>query len=454
MKIVRVILLCLGCLSVISYAGERPAMPKGARLFSYINQGNYAFKLSQFYVVHITARNFKGLGEHYGRLLKAPIQHQLQMESVGAQLKPAGMLTRALLLFYKSGNKVTPHERQFIQGESESAGLSFDDLLYMNLSFMFSVTDRPKFTIPTMCTFIAKRTARETLVGRNLEWTTQFHGQNGQGPIVVTVFHLKDGLPHHVMATVGYLGWYDAATAINDQGLFAEVNSGEGSNNSMSVFGTPNLTTDFVDFMLDDGGLSQLKRDVMATKTSLAYIANVAGPALQPSQPFIYSIEKAITPMPSHQGGGFATTSLARIRTTPTYYKLPVSPDLLVATNTFRVRGWDHYLQGAYPSLTPFPSLADDKGRKSFHRYNNVDRLATQAATWSTKPDQTMQRIIAAPLQKDGNGGSAFVGKDPTDTLYTYYSVVFNTQSKVLYINDLMAGTGWVRLGKRALGLG
>lgn len=434
-------------------AKKVPYLPKGSKLIAMLNTGNYAYSLNHLYVVNITGNSFRKLGQHYGALLKPQIKHQLKEESSKASFKPSGLLTTFVLNTYINNNKLTLHESEFIQGIADSTKLSFNNLLYMNLSFLFSVTDRPKLTNPTLCSFIAKKTAHSIIVGRNLEWTTLFHGDDGQGPIVITTFNLRDNRPHNKVTTIGYLGWYDAATAINDKHLFVEVNSGEGSSRSMNMFSTPNLTSDLVDFMMKDKTLQQLKNDVLHNPTSLAYIANLAGPKEKSSQPFIYSIEKAITPAYTQGKARYTTTSLIRTSSTPTHYSLPIEPDLLVATNTFRVQGWKKYLNDAYPIENPYPSLNEDCARKSFHRYNNLTRLAKQAQTWNSSPDKTMKAIMATPLRADGSGGTTFVGLDPSDTLYTYYSVVFNTNNEILYVNDPVSKHGWTKLNAQALGL-
>ncbi len=445
-------LACLTLCLASHYAHATPALPKGATLIQAIDNNNYAFTLNHMTVVKVSGKNFTELGNHYGKLLKQPLQQRFKLEETSTQIKPSGQIASLILNTYIHNNDLTKHETQFLKGAATSSELSFHQLLYMNLSFLFSVTDRPKAFQPTLCSFIAKQTDNATtLVGRNLEWTTKFHGPNGQGAPVITVMQLQNGKPHNQIASIGYLGWFDAATIINDKGLFAEVNSGEGSSHAMNAKNSPNLTSHFIDYLLNDNTLNQLKQDILKSDTNLAYIANIAGPTTDSKQSFSYSIEKAITASGNFNTPKHTTTSMARTPTTQTHYDLPINTDLLIATNTFRIKGWEPFLKDAYLSETPYPELENDGARKSFHRYNNLIQLATNAATWNSDPDGTMKDIMATPLHKDGSGGSTFMGMDPSDTLYTYYSVAFNTRTKMLYINDPVSKNGWTTLDANLL---
>ena len=54
-----------------------------------------------------------------------------------------------------------------------------------------------------------------------------------------------------------------------------------------------------------------------------------------------------------------------------------------------------------------------------------------------------MKAILDTPLKADGTGGATEIGLDTSNIDYTFYSVVFNTQSQTLYVKDPVSGNGW-----------
>ena len=437
-----------------SLPNTTPSLPSGATLIKQIDANNYAFNDNHVLVTKISGKNFNELGQHYGTLLKTQITQQLQSEEQNTRLNPKGPLTAAVLNNFVNSHDLTDSESQFITGEASATGLSFNELLYMDLSFLFSITDSntQKVTSTPMCSFIAKQTDSTTIVGRNLDWVKKFHGAGGQGPVVVTVFNLQDGQTHNKVAGIGYLGWFDEATAVNDKGLLAEVNSGQQSvGSTMNSKDAPGLTSHYIDFLMKDSDLSSLQNDVAGTSPNTGYIANIAGPSTSNDTSSMYSIEKGIAQITFQGIAHYSTRSKSRTGSTQTYYDTATTPGLLVSTNSFRIKGWNDFLKNAYLSTTAYPSLDNDTKSKSFHRYNNLMTLATDAQSWNNDADNTMKGILTVPLQQDGAGGATETGLDPTNIDYTYYSVVFNTSSKTLYINDPVSKNGWTTLDAKIL---
>lgn len=450
--------LTLAALSV--NADTSPELPSGATLVKQLDAQNYLLEDNHMYIAKISGNSFEQLGEHYGSLLKSQLRNQLTNEEASTGFKPDGLIAGGILQNFINSHDLTNEEQDFLSGESKASGLDMRSVLYLNLSFLFSITDRSSVAHATnspMCSFVAKQTSQGTVVGRNLDWVKKFHGDSGQGPVVITVMNLQDGQAHNKVAGIGYLGWFDAATAVNDKGLFAEVNSGQASvNSTMDSNDSPGLTSHYYSFLMRDNTLQDLEKDVQSEQPNTGYIANIAGPASGSVQGSMFSIEKGIAKIDIHSGivnkQSYETQSLVRSGASQTYYDVSPTPGLLVATNSFRIPGWDKYLlSGAYLSSTPYPSLDEDTKSKSFHRYNNLMQLASDAQTWQSNPDQTMQSILDTPLQQDGSGGATETGLDPDNIDYTYYSVVFNTQTKTLYVNDPVSQQGWVTLSAQDL---
>jgi hypothetical protein len=424
--------------------GMPPKIPVGATLLSQIDNNNYAYTEKQMDIVKISGANFQSLGNNYGTLLKTELKTQLQNEEHSTGVAANSLVGKILLNNIIKNHNLTTDEISFINGEAQATGIDFNSLLYMNLSFLFSINDKSKHdTSTSMCSFIAKQTSDTTIVGRNLDWVTKFHGQDAQGPIVITVFNLQDGRQHNKVASIGYLGWFDAATAVNEKGLFAEVNSGQASVDNQANFqNSPGLTSHYIDFLMQDNTLAELQNDVFNAIPNTGYIANIAGAPTSSGVTAMHSIEKGIWKTKSQ----YETLSMQRDSSTNSVYNLPTSDDLLVATNSFRCNGWLNYLKNPYLSTTAYPSLYDDTKSKSFHRYNNLINLASMTNDWNNDPDTAMKNIMETPLKQDGTGGATETGLDPTNIDYTYYSVVFNTQTKTLYVSDPVSNNGWLTL--------
>jgi len=435
--------LGLGSAFAAPKLGDATKLPQGAVLVKQLDTNNYAYIDKHIYVVKVSGKNFQELGASYGTLLKPQLVAQLKTEETSTGINADGFIAKLMLNNTINNQDLTADEKSFITGEAQATGMDFDSLLYMNLSFLFSINEKSKVATSTpMCSFIAKQTGNTTMVGRNLDWVKKFHG--AQGPVVVTVFNLQDGFQHNKVASIGYLSWFDAATAVNEKGLFAEVNSGQASVSSTVNFNhSPGLTSHYIDFLIKDNTLSDLQKDVFNAIPNTGYIANIAGPQTSDGATPMHSIEKGIWKV----GADFQTLSMQRDSSTNTFYNLSTTPDLLVATNSFRDNGWLGDLKNPYLSATAYPSLQDDTKSKSFHRYNNLMNLALTTNAWSNDPDSTMKNIMATALKQDGTGGATEVGLDPDNIDYTYYSVVFNTQTKTLYVSDPVSKNGWLALG-------
>ena len=280
----------------------------------------------------------------------------------------------------------TPYRiREFFEGAAETSGLTVEQLQAVNA--VERIGGLPKCSA-AFCW--GEYTAGPLVIGRNYDYSDAFGLLKDD--VAVTVYHPADG--SLATATVGYAGEIYAVNAINEKGIFLELNNGKPSANINSPNSRITGTTALFSEMFEADELEDWDLFFNTTNCSSSYIINIADSSRALSYEWC--------PVDVKQGGK----------------DLP--DGLLVSTNYYVNPDW----------LFAVPS--DAASWEGLTRRKNL--IALCEAEKGKIDEQAMMKIIGMPLEAGG-----------AQNELTVYQIVIVPETRMMWLR-VIGGADWTQI--------
>ena len=156
---------------------------------------------------------------------------------------------------------------EFMKGAAETSGLTYDQIHMINA--VERIGGLPHCSVAMAW---GDYTDGSLVIGRNYDYADYF--SQIADDVSVTIFHPADGAL--ATATIGYVGEIYAVNAINEAGIFLELNNGKPSANIKSPNYRFTGTTMLFDIMFDADDLNDIDLFFNTTNSSSSSIINVA----------------------------------------------------------------------------------------------------------------------------------------------------------------------------------
>ena len=156
---------------------------------------------------------------------------------------------------------------EFMKGAAETSGLTYDQIHMINA--VERIGGLPHCSVAMAW---GDYTDGSLVIGRNYDYADYF--SQIADDVSVTIFHPADGAL--ATATIGYVGEIYAVNAINEAGIFLELNNGKPSANVKSPNYRFTGTTMLFDIMFDADDLNDIDLFFNTTNSSSSSIINVA----------------------------------------------------------------------------------------------------------------------------------------------------------------------------------
>jgi len=206
------------------------------------------------------------MGRQYGELMKDELQDVLSfLQTIIAANQGNSDKTDSIVEQQKSQ---TPYRiSEFMRGAAETSGLTYDQIQMINA--VERIGGLPHCSVAMAW---GDYTDGSLVIGRNYDYADYFSAIGND--VAVTVYHPADGAL--ATATIGYVGEIYAVNAINEAGLFLELNNGKPSANVKSPNYRFTGTTMLFDIMFDADDLDDIELFFNTTNSSSSSIINVA----------------------------------------------------------------------------------------------------------------------------------------------------------------------------------
>ena len=156
---------------------------------------------------------------------------------------------------------------EFMKGAAETSGLTYDQIHMINA--VERIGGLPHCSVAMAW---GDYTDGSLVIGRNYDYADYF--SQIADDVAVTIYHPADGAL--ATATIGYVGEIYAVNAINEAGIFLELNNGKPSANIKSPNYRFTGTTMLFDIMFDADDLNDIDLFFNTTNSSSSSIINVA----------------------------------------------------------------------------------------------------------------------------------------------------------------------------------
>ena len=360
-------------------------------------QGATLSKKNGVYIINV-AGSFEQMGEQYGYLL-SPQLHSFY-QTYHHQLKLNTLLTKFILWLRES--RLPQSEKDFLKGMAKTSGLQTYQLMMLDHSVQMIYVAREADKIGLGCSIACVSGAYtkngEMIVARNFDWLKDF--RSIMTPyLTVAIFHPTQG---NAFATLSYVGAsLSAVTAMNDKGLYIELNSAISSVGPYIRFMRPSYFAQMMQMMQSSNDFEALRHAVLTTPPDESYTITIASPTQSSS------IEMSSSPF-------LKNFTKERTGLTHTVYANDIPhPGLVISTNSFRSIGWKNtWFAEAYPKIST---------TQSFERYDQLQAWATRFKG-SITPALARQ-ILTTPVNLGGVAQTAGTTISSND-YYTYYSSV------------------------------
>ncbi len=292
------------------------------------------------------------MGRQYGELMKDELNDVLDfLKSIIASNQ--GNSDKTLSIVAQQAAQTPYRIAEFMKGASETSGLSYEQIHMINA--VERIGGLPHCSVAMAW---GDYTDGSLVIGRNYDYADFF--SEVADDVAVTVYHPADGAL--ATATIGYVGEIYAVNAINEAGIFLELNNGKPSANIKSPNYRFTGTTMLFDIMFDADDLNAIDLFFNTTNSSSSSIINVAD---------------------SQKGVSYEWCPVGVKRGESE------NPEgLLVSTNYFLNPEWD------------FPVPSNEDSWDAITRRENLIRLLDEKK--GSVDVETMQRIIATPFEEGG----------------------------------------------------
>lgn len=225
-----------------------------------------AFKSGAIKVIDLHG-TWHEMGRQYGHFMSGELR-----EIWSAKLQPfmAEHPDKSILMkkMAQKNAQAAPYKyREIIQGMAETSGLPLSQLELVDMV--------ERVAGITQCSALAVwgDYAKGALIyGRNYDFYPSFNVLSND--IVVSVYHPADG--SLAVATIGYAGEIYAVNALNESGIFVELNNGSPSSSGKRASNRLHATTSLFSVMEDADSLTYLDSFFATTNTNAAYLIGAA----------------------------------------------------------------------------------------------------------------------------------------------------------------------------------
>ena len=377
------LLLMAGCAANASAGPEKqePVLT-AADVDQTFEQGSKA-SMNNISVVSLHG-TWREMGRQYGMLMKdelhevyAFVAHMITLSSENTER------SESIIALDKA--QYTNSIREFMEGVSETSCLTIDQIQAVNA--LERIGGLPK------CSAVFcwdEYSSGPLIVGRNYDYSNAFAPLKDD--MVVTVYHPADG--SLAVATIGYTGEINIYNAINEKGVFMELNNGTPSTHIKTQIDRIQGTTMLFSAMFETDELNDWELFFNTVACSSSYIINVA------------DSQSACSYEWCPIGAKTGNTDL---------------PDgLLVSTN--------YYVNPDWPFTTP----SDASCWEGLTRRSNLITLSEKS---KGKIDaKQMQEIIETPVEKGGAMNEL-----------TMYQLVMVPETKMLWL-QVVGGPEWTQI--------
>lgn len=261
-------LLAAGVLAVEAAEAVPPARLELAAQF----EGGRLYRAGDIRVVELTG-SYRQMGRQYGALLQAEMAALYETAIEGYYLQTAGFAPERLDTIARSLYDRYPRRYQeILLGMAETSGLDVNRQLRLNALEWYTKINHLNYGRCSGVAAWGHSTARRPLVfGRNNDDSAFF--STFARVMVVAVFKPGDGsIP---VALINYAGVIYAATGINRDGLFLELNAGPWMGFSL---GRASVFTTLFSILQDYSSLKAAQQALLATLPDICSIVNAADP--------------------------------------------------------------------------------------------------------------------------------------------------------------------------------
>ncbi len=206
------------------------------------------------------------MGRQYGHLMKDELAEVNAFVNTIAGLSDENA-ANAMAIVENELDQTPYRVLEFMRGAAETSGLTFDEL--QNVNAVERIAGLPQCSVAIAWGPYA---ASDLVVGRNYDYSDIFSALSRD--VAVTVYHPSDGAL--ATATIGYVGEIYAVNAINEKGLFLELNNGKPSAGFKSKDKRMTGTTMLFSTMFESDNLGDMERFFNTTNCNESYIINVA----------------------------------------------------------------------------------------------------------------------------------------------------------------------------------
>ena len=223
------------------------------------------FKVGPVSVVDLHGTWYE-MGRQFGDLMKDEL-HDIYdfLQSIIAANQGNSDKTDSIVEQQKSQ---TPYRIcEFMKGAAETSGLTYDQIHMINA--VERIGGLPHCSVAMAW---GDYTDGSLVIGRNYDYADYF--SQIADDVAITVYHPADGAL--ATATIGYVGEIYAVNAINEAGIFLELNNGKPSANIKSPNYRFTGTTMLFDIMFDADDLNDIDLFFNTTNSSSSSIINVA----------------------------------------------------------------------------------------------------------------------------------------------------------------------------------
>ena len=381
--------LAVLCLTFVFSAASAASVPESSEKILTVADADRTFEkglradINGITVVSLYG-TWREMGRQYGMLMKDRLDevyffvNTIIEYSVGNAEKARNII--------ETQTAQTPYRiSEFFEGAAETSGLTVEQLQAVNA--VERIGGLPKCSA-AFCW--GEYTSGPLIIGRNYDYSDAFGLLKDD--VVVTVYHPADG--SLATATIGYAGEIYAVNAINEQGIFLELNNGKPSANIKSPNSRITGTTALFSELFEADELEDWDLFFNTTNCSSSYIINIADSRRARSYEWC--------PVGVKQGGE----------------DLP--DGLLVSTNYYVNSEW----------LFAVPS--DAASWEGLTRRKNL--IALCEAEKGKIDEQAMMKIIETPLEAGG-----------AQNELTVYQIVIIPETKMLWLR-VIGGAGWTQI--------
>lgn len=363
--------------------------------------------------------SYQQMGYCYGKLTAPQLQQFYQFTK--KELNFNSPLDKFILWL----SKVTlpQKDKEILEGISQGSGLSYQEIIRINFStdLLFLQKNKPR-SEGIGCSDVfasgSKTSTDGAIVGRNYDMPARFFGTYLPYMAIAT-YHPQGEYhaghqPDHAVTTIGYVGMLSGLSALNDRGLFTEINSAmlNFPFPRLNLFVPPDPMLQNFNILFDTDSLQDLDSYYQTHLTPVAVMVGVADKQLA------YHVERS----PFQYGKALQLDENGQV-----HFDL-VSSRFDIFTNTFALKWF---------GMKSIYSLQNDSLTQPFLRHANLQRLVHQAGVVS---GDNLKEIMTRPIDK----GGAFQVAGPGKFEATAYSLVVDMKNQRLWLYVPDAQAHWV----------